>query len=182
MKNLTYTLKVWPVITIVVIGLCYLTQWGAKAFFGIELPEQDALQPVLNTLRSAFTDLAHFKAAAANLGLILGFAPIVEEILFRLILWKLPAKGLSALAKKFSWTKTASAIPVIIAVLASAVFSAAHYLQMHWPNNAFIALFVFGLAQCWLYAKTKWLWCPMLNHFLFNLTNLILLFFVPTGT
>ena len=44
---------------------------------------------------------------------------------------------------------------------------------------AFLALFFFGLAQCWLYAKTDRIWCPMLNHFLFNLTNLILLIVIP---
>ena len=34
-------------------------------------------------------------------------------------------------------------------------------------------------AQCWLYKKTGRLWCPVLNHALFNLTNLILLFILP---
>ena len=50
---------------------------------------------------------------------------------------------------------------------------------MPWPNNAFIALFFFGMAQCWLYRKTDRLWAPMLNHALFNLTNLVLLFILP---
>ena len=40
---------------------------------------------------------------------------------------------------------------------------------------AFIALFFFGVAQCWLYRKTDRIWCPMLNHALFNLTNVVLL-------
>ena len=179
MKNLKLTLKAWPVITLMTIGLCFLTQWGAKAFFGIDLPEQDALQQVLKQLRTAFTDAAHFEVAMKNLGMILVFAPVVEEILFRFILWRLPSTGFSFLAKKLRMNAITPAIPIAIAVLASAVFSAAHYLQMHWPNNAFLALGFFGLAQCRLYAKTERLWSPMLNHFLFNLTNLVLLLILP---
>ena len=175
MKNLKLTLKAWPVIAFATIGLCFLTQWGAKALFGIDLPEQASLKPVLAQLRSAFEDAAHFKRAAANLGMILIFAPVVEELLFRLLLWRLPSRGLALLAKKFRHDAP-RAIPVTVAVFAAAVFSAAHYLQMPWPNNAFLALFVFGLAQCWLYWKTDSVVYPMLNHFCFNALNLALLF------
>ena len=48
-----------------------------------------------------------------------------------------------------------------------------------WPDAAFLALFFFGLAQCWLYRKTDHIWCAILNHGLFNLTNLVLLFLLP---
>ena len=64
-------------------------------------------------------------------------------------------------------------------IFSAALFSAAHYLQFPFPDDAFLALFFFGLAQCWLYTKTDRLWCAMLNHGLFNLTNLILLFLLP---
>ena len=63
--------------------------------------------------------------------------------------------------------------------LSSAAFSAAHYLSQPFPDNAFIALFFFGLSQCWLYRRTGRLWCAILNHGLFNLTNLVLLFVLP---
>ena len=66
-----------------------------------------------------------------------------------------------------------------IAVFSAILFSAAHYLAQPWPDAAFLALFFFGLAQCWLYRKTGHLWCAMLNHGLFNLTNLVLLFILP---
>jgi len=66
-----------------------------------------------------------------------------------------------------------------LAVVSAALFSAAHYIAQPWPDAAFLALFFFGLAQTWLYAKTKRIWCAMLNHALFNLTNLVLLFVVP---
>ena len=74
------------------------------------------------------------------------------------------------------------------AIQSAALFSFVHYLNLQIVqgsltlngfrtlDNAFLALFFFGLAQCWVYFKTRHIWCPMLNHALFNLTNLILLF------
>ena len=100
---------------------------------------------------------------------VLVIMPAIEETVFRWLLFKLP--------RKFAGSRTWAA--VAIAVLSSALFSAAHYIAQPWPDAAFIALFFFGLAQCWLYAKAERIWCPMLNHFLFNLTNLILLFLLP---
>ena len=78
----------------------------------------------------------------------------------------------------FAGRLAAKTSPYLVIVISSALFSAAHYISQPFPDAAFIALFFFGLAQCWLYAKTDRLWCPMLNHFLFNLTNLVLLFVV----
>ena len=66
-----------------------------------------------------------------------------------------------------------------IILFSSALFAAAHYLAQPWPDAAFLALFFFGLAQCWIYRKTGLLWCAMLNHALFNLSNLVLLFVLP---
>ena len=66
-----------------------------------------------------------------------------------------------------------------IIFLSSLLFSAAHYLAQPWPDAAFLALFFFGAAQCWLYLKTGRIVCAMLNHALFNLTNLVLLFVLP---
>jgi len=77
-----------------------------------------------------------------------------------------------AIAKTSVWS---------IAAASAVLFSAAHYLAQPFPDAAFIALAFFGFAQCWLYRKTDRLWCPMLNHALFNLTNLVLLFVVPEG-
>ena len=70
-------------------------------------------------------------------------------------------------------------LPCLAVLLSSALFSAAHYIAQPFPDSAFIALFFFGLAQCWLYSKTDHIWCPMLNHALFNLTNIVLLLVLP---
>ena len=151
MKNLKFTLKAWPVIAGATIGLCYLTQAVAK-WFGIELPDQANIELVKRYAgwNWVFVSLC-FQ--------VLVLMPAVEELIFRL-----PTR----------WLRH----PVAI-VGSSVLFSAAHYLFQPWPDAAFIALFFFGLAQCWLYRKTNRLWCAILNHALFNLTNLILLFLIP---
>lgn len=151
MNNLKFTLKAWPVIAGATIGLCYLTQLVA-GWFGIVLPDQANL------------DLVR-RCAGWNWGFaflcvqILVIMPAIEECLFRL-----PTR----------WLRHWSA-----AIVFSALFSAAHYVFQPWPDAAFLALFFFGLAQCRLYRRSNRLWCPILNHALFNLTNLVLLFILP---
>ena len=161
----SFTLKFWPVVTGATIGLCYLTQLVAK-WFGITLTEQDNLELV----RQAAGWNWNFVLLCAQILLIM---PALEELFFRGLLFKLPAKALNVLA---------------VAVVSSALFSFAHYpdylhlnagFALRPLDNAFLALFFFGLAQCRIYCKTGRIWCAMLNHALFNLTNLILLFLLP---
>ena len=170
MGHLKFTLKAWPVIAAATIGLCYLTQLVAKSF-GIVLPDQANIEIVK---RYAGWNKTFILLCAQVLVLM----PAVEELIFRYPLFKLPAKWagkrewgsgiLSALTKTAPW-----------AIISSILFSAAHYIFQPFPDSAFLALFFFGLAQCWLYRKTDHLWCAILNHGLFNLTNLVLLFILP---
>ncbi len=181
MSSLKLTLKAWPVIAAATIGLCFLTQLVA-GWFGVELKEQTVIEQMrqmgIYTWRVATQEGfgAALKHEASykfllNIPLVLVVAPIFEELLFRGLLFRLTALKLSD-----------KRIPLAIfsaALFSAALFSAAHYLQFPFPDDAFLALFFFGLAQCWLYTKTAHLWCAMLNHGLFNLTNLILLFLLP---
>ena len=161
MNRLKFTLKAWPVVAAATIGLCYFTQ-AAAGWIGIELPDQANLELVRKW--------AGWNKVFISLCVqVLAIMPAIEETVFRWLLFKLP--------RKFAGSRTWAA--VAIAVFSSILFSAAHYIVQPWPDAAFIALFFFGLAQCWLYQKTERLWCPMLNHFLFNLTNLVLLFLLP---
>ena len=180
--KLKFTLKAWPVIAAATIGLCFLTQGVAK-LFGIDLPDQEQMTMVRNYLLHAFDSTQHFKVVVSLLLQVLLLAPAFEEVLFRWVGWRLPVKFLSRGKSAAVWA---------FAVASSAVFSAAHYIDyialvksggFQWLplSNAFLALFFFGFAQCWLYRKTDRLWCPMLNHALFNLTNLVLMFVVPEG-
>lgn len=158
------TLKAWPVIAVATIGLCYLTQTAAS-WFGVNLPEQQNVDIARQLLKSAFASWRHFGAAVIFVVQVAVVLPILEEIIFRWLLFRLPAKHLANLAGA-------------VAILSAALFSAVHYIAQPFPDAAFIALFFFGLAQCWLYRRTDRLWCPMLNHALFNLTNLALLPFI----
>ena len=174
MKTLKTTLKAWPLIASITVALCFLTGVVSEYVFGVKLDNQASLEQV----RSMITWLVQrlcgnagwhwyfFKDLFSLLWMLFWLVvlvPVLEEVVFRWLLWRL---------SRPKW-------PIISAVTSSALFSAAHYIQMPWPNNAFIALFFFGMAQCWLYRKTDRLWSPMLNHALFNLTNLALLFTFP---
>ena len=163
-SRLRLTLKAWPVIAAATIGLCYLTQTVAK-WFGIELPDQANIELVKRYAGWNRT----FLILCAQVIILM---PAIEELIFRFLLFKLPSKKIplpqNSIIRLFDYS-----------IISSLLFSAAHYLFQPWPDAAFIALFFFGLAQCWLYRKTNRLWCAILNHGLFNLTNLVLLFVLP---
>ncbi len=150
--KLKFTLKAWPVVFVTAVTLSFLTEWTARHVFGIELPDQNQVEIV----RQMF-ERGPLKLILLNLALILAVMPIVEEFLFRWI----------------------TRFHVALWPVMSALFSAAHYLQAPFPDNAFLALFAFGLCQCWLYRRLGSIWYPVLNHTLFNLTNLILLLVLP---
>ena len=178
MSSLRITLRAWPVITVVTIGLCYLTQTVAK-WFGIDLPDQQNIEIVkkIAGLNGQFAFLC---------AQVLIVMPALEELIFRGLLFRLPARRKDArreTSDAIEGLETKGARPdsraIVCAVVSSALFSAAHYIAQPWPDAAFLALFFFGLAQCWLYHKTDRIWCAMLNHALFNLTNLVLLFVLP---
>ena len=183
-SRLRLTLKAWPVIAAATIGLCYLTQTVAKGF-GIELPDQANIELVKRYAGWNRT----FALLCAQVIILM---PAIEELIFRYCLFRLPIKvGCALRARRNHDTAKIApandygeagvlALPSLTAATVSSIlFSAAHYLFQPWPDAAFIALFFFGLAQCWLYRKTAHLWCAILNHGLFNLTNLILLFILP---
>ena len=169
MSSLKLTLRSWPVIALATIGLCYLTQTVAK-LFGIELPDQENIEIVKR--------YAGWNWNFAFLCLqVLILMPAIEELVFRYLLWRLPTRALAKGRETEDGRRTI--VAGAMAVASSILFSAAHYIFQPWPDAAFIALFFFGLAQCWLYKKTGHLWCAILNHALFNLTNLVLLFILP---
>ena len=151
LSNLKFTLKAWPVITAVTIGLCYLTQTVA-GWFGITLPDQANLDIVRRC--------AGWNWNFAFLCLqVVAVMPAIEECIFRL---------------PMRWLRHPA-----FAVISSLLFSAAHYIAQPFPDSAFLALFVFGILQCWLYRKTGAIWWPIVNHALFNSVNMVLLFVIP---
>ena len=175
LKSLNQTMKSWPIIAIATISLCYLTQTVAK-WFGIELPDQANIEMVKKYI--GFNRV--FLILCAQ---VLVLMPAAEELVFRGLLFKLPQKLFAARRETEDLRETQDTGlktgVIVLATVSSALFSAAHYIVQPWPDAAFLALFFFGLAQCWLYRRTDRIWCAMLNHALFNLTNLVLLFVLP---
>ncbi len=176
-EKLKRTLRAWPVIAAATIGLCFLTQSIAK-LFGIDLPDQQNVDTVRQWMLHAFDSPRNFATCAFLFAQVLLLLPILEEAIFRWLLFMLPAR-LAGNGEGRLLAPRPSALGCALAVVASSLFSAAHYISQPFPDSAFIALFFFGLAQCWLYAKTDRIWCPMLNHALFNLTNIVLLLALP---
>ena len=205
-----FTLKAWPVIALATIGLCYLTQTVA-GWFGVTLPDQQNIEVVRRCLTQAFASSKHFGVAAFLVLQVVVLLPVVEELVFRGLLFRLPQwawrKGLGvwrfgslggretrdgrretgdagertfdhSTIRPFDYFSIRP-FDYSIILLSSLLFSAAHYLAQPWPDAAFLALFFFGVVQCGLYQKTGRIVCAMLNHALFNLTNLVLLFVLP---
>lgn len=178
-KTLKKTLFAWPVVFLGTIAVCWLTQALAKGLFGIDLPAQQSLGYVSRARGFELAKIVFLVAVAA---------PVMEEFIFRFLLYKLPLKIGGWIIPKLIYYVIL--FPLIVAICSSAVFSFAHYVDtavlaksgefvfLGW-NNAFLALFFFGMMQCWLYSSAKWLLAPILNHSLFNLTNLVLLFIFP---
>lgn len=71
-------------------------------------------------------------------------APLLEEVLFRGLLFRSIARTLPTTAA---------------AIISSAVFAAAHIVPAVMPY-----LFVVGLGCCWLYARHRTLWAPIVLH------------------
>ena len=170
-KNLKTTLKFSLATVIGASVLCGVTEVVAKRGFGIELPVQGQVDFVKKYVGWNRVFVAIVEQAVLLM-------PALEEIVFRWLLWKLPL----SLAHK--WSGGGRIARVVLAAAGSALFAFAHYIDSAllatkrefaltgW-NGAFVALFFFGMVQCLLYRKTDRLWCPALNHMLFNLVNII---------
>lgn len=190
MGRLKFTLKAWPVIAIATIGLCLVTQVVAK-LFGVDLPDQQNVGAVREIFLHAFDSSKHLANCIVMVLTVLAIMPAIEEVVFRWLLVMLPKRiverreaGQPTADRRHPEGTTndgrhTGALDSILVFISSVLFSAAHYVKQPFPDAAFVALFFFGLAQCWLYFKTDRLWCPMLNHALFNLTNMVLIFIVP---
>lgn len=156
-SKLKLTLLAAPVAFLGAVVLCGICQYL------FHLPEQDNLGLV--RLYAGFNWT--FVILCAQ---ILFLMPAIEEVIFRL-----PTR----------WIKhPAFAVGTSIAFVFAhypdwALLAQKHEFVIRPLDNAFLGLFFFALVQCWLYRRTKAIWCPMLNHSIFNATNLILLFVLP---
>ena len=173
---------------LVAVMICQLFEW-------MGFPEQDQVKVfkdmATNFFRSFQGDVKELSFLGAvkrhfnficTIPLTVLVAPLLEELIFRGALYRLPTKLASGPLTSEKFTASAS---LAFAVLSSALFSFAHYVAfesllagrgfvLRPISNAFLALAFLGFVWCWLYHRTKSIWCNMLSHALFNVTNLVL--------
>lgn len=115
-----------------------LSQWL------VDTTQSPETQDVIQTMQQSHDPWA----IAALLFAALIVAPIGEECAFR----------------GFLYTTLRRQCGPVIAALAGGLFFGA----IHCSLPQLLPLTVFGIAQCWIYEKTRTLWVPIATHFLFN--------------
>lgn len=147
-QAIALALAILPVVLAVTLGLKYLSD-AMLAKLGWPPQEQAAVDLIAN-------------ASSVELRIYLAFfaivlAPVAEEFLFRGTLYPF--------VKQLGFPKLAwFGVSFLFALI-------------HVNAPTFVPLFVFALAQTWLYERTDNLLAPITTHALFNTANLILLYF-----
>ncbi len=153
--NLFADALLWAVpITFLTLALSQAATWLAGAF-GLELPPQDLILILQNEATPTATRWAIALFALLE-------APLLEEGIFRRVIFR-------NLLRKLT--------PVVAMILSGALFALVHFNAI-----TFLPLWFIGAALAWTYHRTGRLLVPMIVHFLFNLTNLLLLFAFPEMT
>ncbi len=141
-----------PALTLIALGLNWLGAHAIKWCTGIEPSDQELVK--------CFADGNYSLTLRAALVLVVLFqAPLLEEPIFRGVIFRGFAKSL----------------PLWAAVL----LSGGIFALVHVNAASFIALWFLGVSFALLYHRTGSILAPMTAHFLFNATNLALLFLFP---
>jgi membrane protease YdiL (CAAX protease family) len=133
----THTLKVWPIIVIV----------GFNS--ALMLPEYKQQDNVIEIKNGNYTDITLIVISACII------APIIEELIFRGMLYPLLKKGIGVF-----WG----------CVISSLTFSFVHYNILSFP-----VLFVFSCSLTYVYEKNNNIVVPMISHSIFNCIMIILM-------
>ena len=159
-------------ITLVAMGLAWCCEQVAL-LLGFEPPPQDLVK--------IFTDPAvawQIKAKYAAIAVLL--APVLEELVFRLGLFKLCCwceRKMRGTGNSINGDGAKEGFPIASAIASGAVFAAVHF-----HAATFLPLWFLGVAFAWLYWKSAAIASSMLCHFLFNLVNLILCLTIASAT
>ena len=155
-------LKWFALITLAAMGLAWCSEQVAL-LLGFEPPPQDLVKLFTNP-GVAWPVKAKYAVFAVV------FAPVVEELVFRMGLFRFCSWcGRLVKGRKTENADASSGFPVASAVVSGAVFAAVH---LHAAT--FLPLWFLGVAFAWLYWKSGTVFSSMLCHFLFNLVNLVL--------
>ena len=141
-----------PAVIAVAIGLQLLTAKSIEWIWGIHVADQELVRFFISS--SCTTALkVHIVLS------ILLQAPIVEECLFRGIMFRGFARSLP--------------VPAAMAI------SGFVFAVVHLNAASFFGVWFLGLAFAWIYARTRTILAPILLHCIFNGFNLVLLLFFP---
>ncbi len=165
-KDVKAALKAWPVMFFAAGGICFATSKTAQ-FFGCDLRDQASLD--------IFKNAHGWRLVLFCLYAVIG-APVAEECIFRALLFRLPTVSLGKKLAVKAVPGLEKTLLAAFAAVSSVLFTAMHYGKVNpFPDNAFLALFFIGVFQCMLYTRTGRLSVVIINHILFNLTNLVAL-------
>jgi membrane protease YdiL (CAAX protease family) len=171
------------VVTVVfILPTALLLQWLCSALLmkaGYAPKDQEAVDLLIN---------AHSRWVLAYLIFFATvLAPVAEEFIFRGVLYpfvkqlKPPAalfgEPPTLIDTMFGWLNKLG-FPRIALIGVSLLFALIHLDGEHFALAIILPLFVFALAQTWLYERTDSLIAPMITHSTFNLVNLLLMFCV----
>ncbi len=135
-----------------VIGLAGLVLWGLSLIF----PEDSGANLWWESLDEKLIFGSPLSATLTSLDAVVG-APVVEEILFRALLFG----GLYG-----AWGFWRAAL------VSSVIFASVHGYGLEGS----IQVAMIGMLLCWIYARTGRLWAPMLAHGILNSLVLLLQF------
>lgn len=152
--------RAWPwvaLLTLPVLGATLVVHQASLwtlGFFGAPLEAQAAVEAVRQSSRAWERALLFVFAVVT--------APVVEELLFRGVLW--------SLVRRRGW-RIGGCVGV------SLVFAG-----FHGNVAVLVPLWMLGAFWTWLYERTGDLTAPILSHALFNAANFIWLLVAPTGS
>jgi membrane protease YdiL (CAAX protease family) len=153
------------------VSIKVLTSWHVAAPPQAAVEEFNKNAAIINRVYLAFFAIA--------------IAPIVEEILFRGVLYaslkmifrKLGENLRSPLSTESGWRTTFREALVASLPWLAMPLSALAFAAIHLSAQIFLPIFVLGLLLAWLYEKTGNLLAPVTAHTLFNAINVALLLY-----
>lgn len=152
LRAVVFALKIAAPVVLVAFGL---NVFGAKVVEWV-FNVTDSQQELVKCFADPSFTLKHHILMA---GSVLFVAPVLEEVLFRGIVFR-------GFAKKLS-------LPLAMAA-SGFIFALAHV-----NAASFLALWYLGVSFAWLYTRTRTILAPITLHCAFNLTNLLLLYLFP---
>lgn len=151
-RAIVFALKIAVPVILVALGLNAVGAKVVEWVFNVT----DSQQELIKCFADPSFTLKHHVLMAGSVLLV---APVLEEVLFRGIVFR-------GFAKKLP-------LPLAMAV------SGFVFALVHVNAASFLALWYLGVSFAWLYARTRTILAPITLHCAFNLANLLLLYLFP---